>query len=176
MTAGDGRLEPSLLLGAAAADRRPRLQDRGGPVPHVDAGRLRRRADPGDRLHVGRPKAAGFAAIDPDPGPGARPAARRLALLIAVLALLTMAFGNIVAIAQRNIKRMLAYSSIAHTGYMLVGLAAYEATGAGFGSGAGRRVGDQRRLRAALLHARLHLHEHRRVRGRGLAPAPWPRA
>ena len=37
-----------------------------------------------------------------------------------------MVFGNIVAISQRNIKRMLAYSSIAHTGYMLVGLAAYQ--------------------------------------------------
>ena len=44
--------------------------------------------------------------------------------VIAVLALVTMAFGNIVAIAQRNVKRMLAYSSIAHTGYMMVGLAA----------------------------------------------------
>jgi NADH-quinone oxidoreductase subunit N len=51
--------------------------------------------------------------------------------LIAALAILTMVFGNIVAIAQRNIKRMLAYSSIAHTGYMLVGLAAYQ-TKAGF--------------------------------------------
>ena len=45
--------------------------------------------------------------------------------VIAVLALITMAFGNIVAISQRNMKRMLAYSSIAHTGYMMVGLAAY---------------------------------------------------
>ena len=39
---------------------------------------------------------------------------------------MTMAFGNIVAISQRNVKRMLAYSSIAHTGYMMVGLAAYQ--------------------------------------------------
>ena len=39
-----------------------------------------------------------------------------------------MALGNIVAIAQRDVKRMLAYSSIAHTGYMLVGLAAYRQT------------------------------------------------
>ena len=45
--------------------------------------------------------------------------------VIAVLALVTMTFGNVVAIAQRNVKRMLAYSSIAHTGYMMVGLAAY---------------------------------------------------
>jgi NADH-quinone oxidoreductase subunit N len=35
-----------------------------------------------------------------------------------------MALGNIMAIAQTNIKRMLAYSSIAHAGYALVGLAA----------------------------------------------------
>lgn len=39
-----------------------------------------------------------------------------------VLAVLTMMLGNIVAIAQQNIKRMLAYSSIAHAGYVLVAL------------------------------------------------------
>ena len=38
---------------------------------------------------------------------------------------LTMTLGNLVAISQDNVKRMLAYSSIAHTGYILVGLAAY---------------------------------------------------
>ncbi len=42
-----------------------------------------------------------------------------------VLATLTMTLGNLVAITQDNVKRMLAYSSIAHTGYMLVGLTAY---------------------------------------------------
>ncbi len=42
-----------------------------------------------------------------------------------VLAALTMTLGNLVALTQDNVKRMLAYSSIAHTGYMLVGLAAY---------------------------------------------------
>jgi len=41
-----------------------------------------------------------------------------------VLALLTMVVGNVVAIVQTNIKRMLAYSSIAHAGYILVGLLA----------------------------------------------------
>jgi NADH-quinone oxidoreductase subunit N len=44
-----------------------------------------------------------------------------------VLAALTMTLGNLVALTQNNVKRMLAYSSIAHTGYMLVGLAAYAA-------------------------------------------------
>jgi NADH-quinone oxidoreductase subunit N len=41
-----------------------------------------------------------------------------------VMAILTMCIGNFVAIVQNNIKRMLAYSSIAHAGYALVGLAA----------------------------------------------------
>jgi NADH-quinone oxidoreductase subunit N len=48
-----------------------------------------------------------------------------------VLAVLTMTVGNVVAIAQTNIKRMLAYSSIAHAGYILVALA----TGTKLGSG-----------------------------------------
>ncbi len=42
-----------------------------------------------------------------------------------VLAALTMTVGNLIALTQDNVKRMLAYSSIAHTGYMLVGLAAW---------------------------------------------------
>ena len=41
------------------------------------------------------------------------------------LAALTMILGNIVAIAQKNIKRMLAYSSIAHAGYILMALVPY---------------------------------------------------
>jgi NADH-quinone oxidoreductase subunit N len=51
--------------------------------------------------------------------------------LIVILAALTMTLGNLVALTQDNIKRMLAYSSIAHTGYILVGLAAYGAAPAG---------------------------------------------
>jgi NADH-quinone oxidoreductase subunit N len=43
---------------------------------------------------------------------------------LVVMAILTMTLGNIVAIVQSNIKRMLAYSSIAHAGYALVGLVA----------------------------------------------------
>jgi NADH-quinone oxidoreductase subunit N len=48
----------------------------------------------------------------------------RLRDVIALLAVASMIIGNIIAISQTNIKRMLAYSSIAHAGYMLVGLAA----------------------------------------------------
>jgi NADH-quinone oxidoreductase subunit N len=43
--------------------------------------------------------------------------------LLAILAAASMILGNIVAIAQTNVKRMLAYSSIAHAGYMLTGIA-----------------------------------------------------
>lgn len=42
---------------------------------------------------------------------------------ISVIAVLSMLFGSIVAISQTDIKRMLAYSSISHAGYMLIGLA-----------------------------------------------------
>lgn len=44
--------------------------------------------------------------------------------VIWVIAILTMILGNIIALVQDNVKRMLAYSSIAHAGYLLVGLAA----------------------------------------------------
>src|SRR5204863_3813252 len=43
---------------------------------------------------------------------------------LAIMAALTMSIGNVVAIVQNNIKRMLAYSSIAHAGYALVGFVA----------------------------------------------------
>jgi NADH-quinone oxidoreductase subunit N len=42
--------------------------------------------------------------------------------MLAILAVLSMAVGNITAIAQSNLKRMLAYSTIAHMGFMLLGL------------------------------------------------------
>lgn len=49
--------------------------------------------------------------------------------VLKVIAVLTMVFGNIIALVQTNVKRMLAYSSIAHAGYVLVGLAAGTAAG-----------------------------------------------
>ena len=49
--------------------------------------------------------------------------------MIAVLAAVTMTFGNLVALAQTNIKRLLAYSSIAHAGYVLVAFVAYSELG-----------------------------------------------
>ncbi len=47
--------------------------------------------------------------------------------LAAALAVISMTLGNVVALAQRNIKRLLAYSSIAQAGYTLIGVAALQA-------------------------------------------------
>jgi NADH-quinone oxidoreductase subunit N len=51
-------------------------------------------------------------------------------MVLWVLAVATMTLGNVVAIAQTNIKRMLAYSSIAHAGYLLVAIIAANQLGA----------------------------------------------
>ena len=78
------------------------------------------------------PKIAAFAAAIRLLVQGLAPLRDDWAIVIAVLALITMVFGNVVAVVQRNVKRMLAYSSIAHTGYILAGFAAYDSE-AGFG-------------------------------------------
>jgi len=49
------------------------------------------------------------------------------AALFAILSAISMTIGNLIAIAQTNIKRLLAYSTIAHAGYLMVGLAAVSA-------------------------------------------------
>jgi NADH-quinone oxidoreductase subunit N len=79
-------------------------------------------------LSVG-PKAAGFAllirfffGVAPDLGPQGFADGSFVAAFLGVMAILTMTVGNFVAIAQTNLKRLLAYSSIAHAGYLLMGL------------------------------------------------------
>jgi len=74
-------------------------------------------------------KAAGFAVILRI-FQGALPGvAVEWGILFGVLALITMTVGNLVAIVQTNIKRLMAYSSITHVGYMLIGLAAASVAG-----------------------------------------------
>ena len=51
-------------------------------------------------------------------------------MLLAIMAALSMVLGNCAAIVQRNVKRMLAYSSIAHAGYIFIGLIAASRMGA----------------------------------------------
>ena len=52
-------------------------------------------------------------------------------LAVQVLAVVTMTLGNFAAATQENVKRMLAYSSVGHAGYVLIGLAALTGTGDG---------------------------------------------
>ena len=75
------------------------------------------------------PKAAGFVAIIRLYIEGVGSAALVWMPAVAVLAGMTMVTGNLMAIPQQNIKRLLAYSGVAHIGYMLVGLAALSSSG-----------------------------------------------
>jgi NADH-quinone oxidoreductase subunit N len=80
-------------------------------------------------LSVG-PKAAGFAllirfvmGVAPDLSATGYAAGSTFAAFLGAMSILTMTVGNLVAIAQTNLKRLLAYSSIAHAGYLLMGVA-----------------------------------------------------
>lgn len=55
--------------------------------------------------------------------------AENLRIGLGIIAAASMIFGNIVAISQTNLKRMLAYSSIGHAGYMLIGITAMNQLG-----------------------------------------------
>jgi NADH-quinone oxidoreductase subunit N len=57
----------------------------------------------------------------------------RLHDVLWMLAVATMIIGNVIALTQTNLKRLLAYSSIAHTGYLLVGMISAPRAEAGFG-------------------------------------------
>ena len=72
---------------------------------------------------------------------------------VAVMSALTLIIGNVTAITQHNIKRLLGYSSIAHAGFILIAVAA---------NGQQR----QRAERGAFLYVRLSLHEPGRIRHR----------
>ncbi|ADW18019.1 proton-translocating NADH-quinone oxidoreductase, chain N [Desulfobulbus propionicus DSM 2032] len=75
------------------------------------------------------PKAAGFAIFGRVLFVGLPELHGHWGPVLAVLALLTMAVGNITALCQQSLKRMLAYSAIAHAGYALLGLLAGTAEG-----------------------------------------------
>ncbi len=60
---------------------------------------------------------------------GADPGAAPWAIVAGCLAMATMCVGNLSALGQDNVKRMLAYSSIAHAGYMLLGVSVFNQTG-----------------------------------------------
>ncbi|MDQ2681916.1 MAG: NADH-quinone oxidoreductase subunit N, partial [Chloroflexota bacterium] len=135
VTADGGRLEPSLLLALLLLVVGLGFKIAAVPFHMWTPDAYDGAPTPVTAFMSVIPKVAGFAAIIRILIQALGPLRDDWHMLIAILALLTMFFGNIVAIAQRNVKRMLAYSSIAHTGYAMVGLAAYEAAGVGFGGG-----------------------------------------
>jgi len=67
-------------------------------------------------------KIAGFAALTRFVVIFTQESASKILIFVIVLSVLTMAVGNFVSLAQTNIKRLFAYSSIAHAGYLLIGL------------------------------------------------------
>jgi NADH-quinone oxidoreductase subunit N len=74
-------------------------------------------------------KAAGFAVLM-RVLIGAFPAlSEQWTFLVAIIATVTMTLGNAIALAQKNIKRLLAYSSIAHAGYIMVGVVTFSELG-----------------------------------------------
>jgi len=75
------------------------------------------------------PKAAAFAALMRVAVVGLDGLQSEVSTLFWVLAVLTMTVGNFIALNQKNLKRMLAYSSISHAGYALVGLVAWNQIG-----------------------------------------------
>jgi NADH-quinone oxidoreductase subunit N len=75
-------------------------------------------------------KAAGFALLLRVMFSGLLPVSGVWVPVIFVLAATTLLYGNLGALSQRNIKRLLGYSSIAHAGYMLMGIASLNALGA----------------------------------------------
>ena len=79
-------------------------------------------------LSVGS-KVAAFALMLRLFGQAFAPSIDQWQVLVAVLSAVTMTIGNVVAIAQSSYKRLLAYSSVSHVGYMLMGIAALSSIG-----------------------------------------------
>ena len=87
------------------------------------------------------------------------PLAQKAMMLAWVIAAVTMTLGNTVALMQENLKRLLAYSSIAHAGYLMIGVAVAFRNAPGLG---GRLPRERER---PLLPGRLCADDARRLRG-----------
>jgi NADH-quinone oxidoreductase subunit N len=77
------------------------------------------------------PKAAGFIVVFRLYVDGAGSAGFLWVPVVSAMAGMTIVAGNLMAIPQQNVKRLLAYSGVAHIGYMLMGIAAMSSDGAG---------------------------------------------
>ena len=77
------------------------------------------------------PKLAAFAFVSRILVEGLQPLVQHWSGMLVILAIASMVLGNITAIAQTNLKRMLAYSTIAHMGFMLLGFISGDVEGYG---------------------------------------------
>ena len=123
--------DPLLVVGLALILAGNGLQVIGGAVPHVDARRVRGSADARSRRSWRRRRrwrrSSRSIAFSPSPS---RSSTELWTIALAVLACASLAIGNLAALAQKNVKRMLAYSSVSHAGFMLIAIAANNALGA----------------------------------------------
>jgi NADH-quinone oxidoreductase subunit N len=108
--------------GATLGDLQTSLRER-------ETGGLTGPAAPPQEVVGGRSVAAGVGVpkplvSSPDGNKALAPVRRFIAQLLAFVAVITCTFGNLAAYGQRNIKRLLAYSTIAHAGYMIMPVAA----------------------------------------------------
>ena len=121
--------DPLLLTGIALAARRPRVQGLGGA--RSTSGRptsTRARRRPVTAFMAVATKAAAFAILLRFFDVALLPAKDDWDVALAALAVATIAIGNIGAIGQDSLKRMLAYSGVAQAGYMLAGVARGDAS------------------------------------------------
>lgn len=127
---GDG-LNPITLAGLMLAIVGIGFKIAAVPMHYYTADVYQGAATPVTAMLAFVPKTAGFlalillcSAIGWEYGPRGDGLPETIRLLLWAMAVLSMTLGNVLAVLQTSMKRMLAYSSIAHSGYMLVGLIA----------------------------------------------------
>lgn len=127
ITAGGGALSPGLAMGLAFLMTGVAFKIAAVPFHYWTPDAYQGSPTPvTGYLSVG-PKVGAFALVIRLFAEALGPLAADWNVVVIVLAAITMTLGNLVALTQDNVKRMLAYSSIAHTGYMLMGFAAFGA-------------------------------------------------
>ncbi|MEM6391817.1 MAG: NADH-quinone oxidoreductase subunit N [Planctomycetota bacterium] len=134
----DGGLPPLMLVGMVLAVVGVGFKIAAVPMHFYTADVYEGAAVPVTAMLAFVPKAAGFAAligllslVGWRYGPDGDRLPLVLEVLIAVMAVATMTVGNVLGLMQSRVKRVLAYSSVAHSGYMLVGLLAGSSVGGG---------------------------------------------
>ena len=124
LAANEGDLDPTLILGLALILAGLGFKVAAAPFHMWAPDAYQGAPTPVTAFLAVASKAAAFALILRLFTQGLMPALEEWQVLVAVLAAATMIIGNLVAIVQSNIKRLLAYSSVGQVGFLLVGIAA----------------------------------------------------